>query len=120
MNTKHQPQQPKEREIHEIADIYNVVSELWDRAAPELSKDELEWFKQSSETAQVSLRNFAAVLKAIGTNVMCDGKSKAFQCNETVAKMLFVFSDYVRCLEAMVSVGDFADEQLRCGDLLER
>jgi len=118
MSTKHPAQQAKERETHEVADICNVVSELWARAAPELSQDELEWFRKSGETAQASLRNFAAILKAIGKNAMCDEKSGAFRCNETLAKMLFVFSDYARYLDAMISVADFANDRLQGGHSL--
>jgi len=112
MNTRQ-----KAHDMPGTTDIYNVVSELWNRAAPGLSQHELEWFKNSTDTAQASLRNFAAILKAIGVNAMCDEKSKVFANNETLARMLFVFSDYARYLEAMVFIGDFAEDQLRCGDL---
>ena len=113
MSTTQQAQQPEDREIHGTADIYSVVSELLARTAPGLSKEELEWFKKSGEIAQASFRNFAAALKAIE-------QSGAFDSNKTVSRMLFFFSDYVRCLEAMIFVADFADEQLRIRELMEQ
>ena len=66
------------------------------------------------------LKNFTAILRAIDTNALCDETSGAFKCTGTVSRMLFVFSDYMRYLEAMVLVGDFADERLRYGCLPEQ
>jgi len=119
MSTKHPAQQAKERETREVADIYNVVSELLVQTAHDFSLDKLEWLRKSGETAQASLANFAALLKAIGMNAMCEEKSEAFRCNETLARMLFVFSDYVRYLDAMILVADFSNEKLQGKHSLE-
>jgi len=113
MSTKQQTQQPEECEIDAAADIYDVVFELWQRAAPGLTEKELEWFKGGSVSAHASFRNFAAALRVIE-------QLGAFDCNKNASKMLFFFSDYVHCLEAMVSVADFADGQLCCRHLPEQ
>ena len=120
MSKKHQTQQPEGHEIDAVTDIYNVVYELWKRAAPGLSEKELEWFKGGSDTAQVSLRHFAAILKAIGTNMLCEERMVLFNDSDFVSRMFFAFSDYARYLEAMVFVADFADGQLRYRQLMER
>jgi len=52
-------------------------------------------------------------------NAMCEEKSEAFRCNETLARMLFVFSDYVRYLDAMILVADFSNEKLQGKHSLE-
>ena len=108
----HPSQQPKNCETHEAVSIHDIISVLWNRATPELSKNELEWFRKSGETAQASLGNFAAVLKAIGTNTMRSEQPEAFKSNEAISRMLFFFSDYMRYLETMVSIAGFAGDQL--------
>ena len=113
MSTKQQTQQPEERETDAAADIYDVVFDLWKRAAPGLTEKELEWFKGGSVAAHALFRNFAAALRVIE-------QLGAFDGNENASKMLFFFSDYVHCLEAMISVSDFADGQLCCRHLPEQ
>ena len=113
-------QPPGRRKLYGAADIVGIVSALWERAAPGMSDEEVEWFKKSTEVANAALKNFTAILRAIDTNALCDETSGAFKCTGTVSRMLFVFSDYVRYLEAMVLVGDFADGQLRYGCLPEQ
>ena len=99
-----------QHEMPETTDIYNIVSMLWKRAAPQLSKNELEWFRKSGEAAQVSLGNFATVLNVIGANAMYS--ERAFKSDEAVSRLLFFFSDYVRYLETMVCVASSAGDRL--------
>ena len=105
MTTKHQ-------EIYEPANICSIISELWKRAAPGLSKKELEWFKNSGKAAQISLKDFSSVFKAIGVGVVCDEKMELFSHSDVISRMFVFFSEYARCLEATVFVANAAAEQL--------
>ena len=115
MCTKQQAQQAEEHEILGAADIYSVVSRLWERAAPGMPEKELEWFKECAGTVVILLNNFADTVGNIGISVGSDKNSEGFSGSPDVSKMLYFFSDYLRCLNAMVYLGKLADEQLRDG-----
>jgi hypothetical protein len=102
-------QQPKRREILKAANLYNIVTELWERAAPGLSEKEIEWFKGSREAAIVSVANFANTFESLALSASYDKASGAFADAGNLASLFYVFADYLHGVNALFSVSEYAD-----------
>ncbi|MCL1860323.1 MAG: hypothetical protein FWG52_02135 [Proteobacteria bacterium] len=102
-------QQPKGCEILKVANIYNIVTELWERAAPGLSEKEIEWFKGGREVAIASVANFANAFESLALSASYDKASGAFADAGNLASLFYVFADYLRGVNALFAVSEYAD-----------
>lgn len=107
-------------EILGVRNTVNITAELWERAANNLTTEELEWFAGASSHAVHVMENMADVIERIGCLVNDDyprdGKPDCvgyFQDSSSTAGLLFFLAESVRHVQAMVQVSDAASYRLR-------
>ncbi|MDR2838923.1 MAG: hypothetical protein LBV49_10250 [Azonexus sp.] len=102
--------------------MYNVVTELWDRCADQLTPEELEWFSGAGESADSFMQNLEEVIDGLCCLVGADNKENtkhpvgSFQESGSVATLLFFIGQSVNHARALVEVSNSADLRLRRPD----
>lgn len=108
-------------EIHGTKNIASVVHELWERTADQLSRSELEWFADATESAVMTMQNLEEVMEGIGCLVNADESDNcatgSFQTPQSTSALLFFLAESVRHARALVTVGDAANYRLRHPEL---
>ena len=99
-------------EIRKVLSAESIMFELWERAAPSLSKEELEWFSNASEHADTLTQDLQEVLEGIGCLVNDNDKPVSFQSSGSVATLLFNISRQLETVSGLIHVGDSASSRL--------
>jgi hypothetical protein len=99
--TNQAPQQAEEREIEGAVNIYRIVQELWERAGPELSEKELEWFAGCSGYAEMYMELLSDTVEKIGCYIAADKDLGCYDDKRAVYDLLFFIAESARCGIAM-------------------
>ncbi|MCL1825906.1 MAG: hypothetical protein FWG26_08225 [Betaproteobacteria bacterium] len=103
-------QPPGGCEIHGEADICNVVTELWRRAANELSENELKWFAEAGDYAETFMGYLAETTKNIGYWISEEKNESGDGSN--IAILLFFLAESMRCVKALIQISISASYRL--------
>jgi len=105
--------QQEASEIARVPNIDTAVQELWVRAAPGLSEQELQWFARCGEGAGLALRNMSDALEFMGCRMDSGAVSGDFEDSGNVSSLLFLLAESLRGINALVFLMDLANSRLR-------
>jgi hypothetical protein len=97
--------------------------ELWERAAPGLDRESLEWFADASDQAEYVASNLQEVVEGIGCLIASDspedGRVTAgnFQSSDSLPALLFTIANVLDNIRGLNLVGDSASHRLRAPEL---
>jgi len=111
------PPKPAQEEagqgITRAPDIDNAVQELWNRAAPGLSEQELQWFAHCGEGAGLALRNMSDALEFVGCRMGRSAAPGELEDSGNVSSLLLLLSESLCGINALVFLMDLANSRLR-------
>lgn len=98
--------------IKGVCDTNNIMMELWDRAAPTLTKEELNWFSGADDLADCATIALQETVVGIGCLVNEDEPNGNFQSREDVPGLLFHIANSLDQIRSLHAVARGADIQL--------
>jgi hypothetical protein len=106
--------QPEGREIKGTLNIYRIVEELWQRAAPGLSEKELEWFADDDDGhAEMFMGHIAEIAEKVGCHLLEGEGQEMHSEKHDVCDLLFFLSESIRCAKALMMVRNNAADLIR-------
>lgn len=90
----------------------SAMSELWNRTADKLTKEELHWFSCSIGHAQTTAINASDAASQVACLVSSDTDSGALQHKESVANYLFHISEQFNLIHGLLDIGMSAKDRL--------
>jgi len=105
--------QQEASEIARVPNLDTAVQELWVRAAPGLSEQELQWFARCGEGAGLALRNMSDALEFMGCRMGCGAASGELEDSGNVSSLLLLLAESLRGINALVFLMDLANSRLR-------
>lgn len=107
---------PAESGFKGTLDTSNVLTLLFERALPTLTKDEQEWLvDEASELAGNLAHDNALMIDRIGVLVEYDAGSDVFQSQHHVPLLLFHFGENFRQIHGLLQVAYLASKNLERG-----
>jgi hypothetical protein len=91
-------------------DTFNLISELWERAAPGLDRESLAWFAGAIEQAGNVAGKLQEAMEGIGCLVASD--AGRVRSGDDTPALLFAFAHAMDNLRALILVGDAAGHRL--------
>ena len=98
--------------IKGVCDTNNIMMELWKRAAPTLTKEELKWFSAADDIADCATIALQETVIGIGCLVSEDEPNGNFQSREDVPGLLFHIANSLDQIRSLHAVAKSADIQL--------
>ena len=105
-----------QQEVSEITRVPNIdtaVQELWVRAVPGLSEQELQWFAHRGEGAGLALRNMSDALEFMGCRMGRGAASGELEDSGNVSSLLLLLAESLRGINALVYLMELANSRLR-------
>lgn len=107
---------------HGVTCTSRIMFELWERAAPGLDRESLEWFAGATEYAEHVTTCLQKTIEGIGCLIEQDGSTGSvgagnFQSARDVPQLLFSISNDLDNINALMLVGDSASYRLRKPEL---
>lgn len=95
----------------------NIMVELWNKAAPSLNRESLEWFSGATELAECTATSLAELAMGIGGLASCDDeRSGSFQSSSSLAELMFAISNAIDNIGGLIRVGSEASHRLHNQD----
>jgi hypothetical protein len=101
-----------------IPGVFNLISELWERAAPSLDHETLAWFAGAIDQAENVAVHLQESVEGIGCLMRCgtDGVGQAKGGNalseHDTPTLLFAIANAIDTIRALILVGDAASQAL--------
>lgn len=92
--------------------VNRALLELWKRSSNQLTTQELEWFSDFTEQAEINARELAEVVENIGCLIGCDEKTGSFQDQDSMMNLLSSLSHQIDAIAGMVFIGSRATDRL--------
>jgi hypothetical protein len=89
----------------------NAFINLWDRAAPHLTGQELEWFSCLSENAELEVQQLASITESIGF-MIADDETGSFDSSESVSDLLYSISNRLDTIHGLLHIASRAKDKL--------
>jgi hypothetical protein len=99
--------------IKGVCDTTNIMMELWDRAAPTLTKEELKWFSGADDLADCATISLQKTVIGIGCLVNEDESGGNFQSIEEVPDLLFHIAHSLDQIRTLYGIARNADSRLK-------
>ncbi len=101
--------------IKGVCDTNNIMMELWKRAAPTLTKEELSWFSNACDLAESATISLQESIVGIGCLIYEDGESGTagnFQSSKDVPDLLFHIANSLDQIRGLNNIGMLADHRI--------
>ncbi len=95
----------------------NAMLKLWKRSAPSLTKEELKWFSQATESADIEIISLKETISRVGCLIASDEMSGSIQSRESVSDLLFLIANSLDCIYGLINIGISADDRLQNPEL---
>ncbi len=94
-------------------DTQTIMSELWERAADSLSKEELKWFTGATQQAECAVDSLNMTIRALA-HAVAEGNDKEGAFSEPcyLSNLLFHTSFSLEAIQGLLFIGDAAQLQL--------
>ena len=114
MNTeKSNAQTEQEQSNLGLKTVSNGFFALWEKSVNSLTKEELEWFAQFTDEAELAGKNLSGVLNGLGCLIGSDDNTGSFQDQGAVSELLFNLSHQIDTINGMIQIGSSAEHRLR-------
>jgi hypothetical protein len=89
----------------------NAFINLWDRAAPHLTEQELKWYSCLSENAELEAQQLASITESIGF-MIADDETGSFDSSESVSDLLYSISNRLDTIHGLLHIASSAKDKL--------
>jgi len=96
-----------------VRSISKAFDRLWQASANQLSKKELEWFAEFTETARNDAEDLAHIVSGLGCLIGNDKQYGNFSDKGSMMNLLINLSHQIYTIAGMIALGEFATDRLR-------